>query len=108
MSDELTVVVEKLPASEVTLKIEAPTSAYEHAWSHAVSHLGSRVRIPGFRPGKAPEHVLEQRVGRDALHREAVEHLIPELYLEALAQSQVEPVGDPKVELQTAERGKPV
>jgi trigger factor len=79
------------------------------AVQQALRRLGGQVRLPGFRPGKAPAALVERAVGWDSLKREAADRLIPTLYLRALAQAGVEAVGEPEeLELGDFERGKPV
>ncbi|HEX3606867.1 MAG TPA: trigger factor [Candidatus Dormibacteraeota bacterium] len=106
---ELTVSVERQPGSQVQLSVEAPASEVETAVQQALRRLSGQVRLPGFRPGKAPATLVERAVGWDAVRREAADKLIPTLYLRALAQAGVQAVGDPdELEVGDFERGKPV
>ena len=105
---DLTVTVEPQPGSRVELTVEAPPAEVDAAVDAALRRLASRVRLPGFRPGKAPAGLVERAVGWDAVREEAVERLLPELYRRALAQSGVEPVDDPQVDLGALERGAPL
>jgi trigger factor len=105
---EISVAVERKPGSLVELKVEAPAEELDRALQAAVRRLGNRVRIPGFRPGKAPVAVVERAIGWDALRREAVDELVPALYLRALEQAAIEPIGEPHVHVDTVERGSPV
>jgi trigger factor len=106
---ELTVSVERQPGSQVELSVEAPASEVDTAVQQALRRLSGQVRLPGFRPGKAPAHLVERAVGWDAVRREAADRLIPTLYLRALAQAGVKAVGDPEqLEVGDFERGKPV
>lgn len=103
----LRVAVERLPASRVRLRIEAPPSDVEAAVGHALRHLGGRVRLPGFRPGKAPAAVVERALGWPAIQSEAVETLVPSVYRRALQQERLAVVDDPQLDLGTLERGQP-
>jgi trigger factor len=106
---ELTVSVEHQPGSQVELAVEAPASEVETAVQQALRRLSGQVRLPGFRPGKAPSALVERAVGWDAVRREAADRLIPTLYLRALAQAGVEAVGDPEeLNVVDFERGKPI
>jgi trigger factor len=106
---ELTVSVERHPGSQVQLSVEAPAAEVDTAVQQALRRLSGQVRLPGFRPGKAPAVLVERAVGWDTVRREAADKLIPILYLRALAQAGVEAVGEPE-ELDVAdfERGKPI
>jgi trigger factor len=105
---ELSIFVERKPGWVVELSVEAPPDELERAVGEAGRRLGARVRIPGFRPGKAPTPLVERAVGWEALRREAVEALIPQLYRRALEQAGVDAVSDPQLQLGDLERGKPV
>ena len=104
---DIAVAVERQPDSRVQLRVEAPPSELEAAITAALRRLGGRVRLPGFRPGKAPAAMVERAVGWEAIRQEAVDALLPELYTRALEQAGVAPVDDPQLDLQTVERGQP-
>lgn len=107
-SPEITVQAEPMPNSKVALRIEAPASELDRAVSGALRRIARQVRVPGFRPGKAPAPVVERMVGWEVVRQEATEQLVPELYLRALQQADLDPVGEPAVDLGELERGKPV
>ncbi len=104
----LEVGVERQPSSEVRLSVEAPAAEGERGILRAVAQLGQQVRLPGFRPGKAPAAVVERTVGWPALRQEAIDILLPELYERALRQEGLDPVTPPNVTEVTLERGEPV
>lgn len=104
----LSVFVERKPGWIVELTVEAPAAEMDGAVEAAGRRIGARLRIPGFRPGKAPAVLVERAVGWEALRKEAAETLIPQLYVRALEQAGVDAVGDPTLTLGTMERGQPV
>ena len=83
---------ERLPESQMALQIEVEDERLERAMDSAYKRLANRVKIPGFRPGKAPRNVVERHVGGDTIRQEAIDRLMPELYKEALAQESIEPI----------------
>jgi trigger factor len=91
---------EKLPESQVALRIEVEDERLERAKESAYRRLVAKAKIPGFRPGKAPRAVLERHLGGDAVLQEALDRLMPELYREALAQEGIEPVDRAEYELE--------
>jgi trigger factor len=105
---ELSVFVERKPGWMVELTVEAPSEELDRALGDASRRLGARLRIPGFRPGKAPAVLVERAVGWEALRNAATEDLIPQLYARAVDQEALDPVGDPSVKVGTVERGQPV
>ena len=104
---DISVAVDRQPASRVRLRVEAPAERFDAAVSDALRRLAGRVRLPGFRPGKAPAAMVERAVGWEAVRQEAVDALLPELYGSALEQADIHPVDEPDVELSPVERGQP-
>jgi len=104
----MTVTLERKAASQVALQVEATAGEVDAAIEASLKRLASRVRIPGFRPGKAPTAMVERAVGWETVRHETVDHLVPELYLRAVDESGVEPVGDPELDLGELERDKPL
>ena len=94
---------QKIPDSQVVLEIEVEPERLEKALDRAYRQLATRTRVPGFRPGKAPRVMLERYVGRDALMRQALDRLVPEVYQEAARQEDVEPIDLAELEVVTTE-----
>jgi trigger factor len=105
---ELSVDVERKPGSQVQLRVEAPSSDVDAAIDDAVRRLASRVRIPGFRPGKAPSAMVERAVGWDVVRQDAFEHLVPRLYRRALERARIDPVSDPEFDVSELVREQPL
>ena len=97
------VTAERLPRSLVSMEIEVEDERLEGALDKAVRKLSQQVRIPGFRPGKAPRHMVENLVGRPALLQEAIEDILPGLYSEALEEQEIDAIGDPEIDLKSTE-----
>ena len=93
------VTTEKLEKCQIALNIEAEASELDEHLNAAYRHLVNRISMPGFRKGKAPRAVLEQYMGKGALMREALEHLIPQLYKKAIESQQIEPIDEPQIEV---------
>ena len=84
---------ERLPRSMMKLTIELDDATVEKELDRAARSLSQKVRVPGFRPGKAPRAILERFYGRQALVEEASEGMINAGFRGALEQEQIEPVG---------------
>ncbi|HZU16991.1 MAG TPA: trigger factor [Candidatus Dormibacteraeota bacterium] len=104
---ELSVVTESLPGSQVGLTIEVPQDQVDRAFERALDRLAQRVRIGGFRPGKAPRPLVEARLGPAAIRDEVVEILVPGVVSQALRDRQIDAIDRPSVEVQQLERGRP-
>ncbi len=90
------------PGSRVVLEIEVPSSEVDRHFATAYRHLAEQTRVPGFRPGKAPRHVIDRFVGRGSVLAEAIDHLVNAAYDEALNQTDVIPLDHPQVDLDPA------
>jgi trigger factor len=95
------ITTERLPESRVELKIEVDDNRLERAMDSAYKRLASKVKIPGFRPGKAPRAVLDRHMGEHAVLHEAIDRLMPEVYREALDQEEIDPIDQAEFELVT-------
>ncbi len=97
------VTASEIEGSQVVLDMEIEQERVDKAMERAYRHLASRVNVPGFRRGKAPRPLLERLVGRETLMNEALELLIPEAYEEAVRETGIEPVDQPKLDVVGAE-----
>lgn len=106
-TSQLAISRETLPGSQVGLTIEVPADEVDRAFEKAIAKLTQKVKIQGFRPGKAPRAVVEARLGVPAIREEAIEALVPEIVNRALTESGTEPIDRPRVDVLEFERGKP-
>ena len=90
---------ENLGGCQAVLTIEAEASELDKSLNEAYHHLVNEVSIPGFRKGKAPRAILMQHVGKKSLLGEAFEHLIPQLYKQAIESQELEPIARPEIEI---------
>ncbi|OHU52791.1 trigger factor [Mycobacteroides chelonae] len=98
--------VEKLSPTRVRINVEVPFAELEPDFSKAYKELAQQVRLPGFRPGKAPAKLLEARVGRAAVLEQVVNSALPGRYSEAVTASDVKPLGQPEIEVTKIEDGQ--
>ena len=91
--------VETLSPTRVKLTVEIPFDEFQSSLDAAVRTIARQVSIPGFRKGKVPARVIEQRVGRGAVLEEAVNDALPKAYEAALRENAVTPLGRPDIEV---------
>jgi trigger factor len=91
--------VETLSPTRVRLTVEVPFEELKPELDSAYKKIGAQVRVQGFRPGKVPPRILDQRVGRGVVLEEAVQEAIPRLYGEAVTETGVSPVSRPEVDV---------
>lgn len=106
-TSELTIKREELPGSQVGLTIEVPSGDVDAAFERTLRRLSQRVKIQGFRPGKAPRELVEAKLGADALREEVIEALVPEIVGRAIADEKIASIDRPRVDILEFERGKP-
>ena len=90
---------EKLSPTRVKLTVEVPFDELKPAVEAATTKIADQVQIPGFRKGKVPSKLVEQRFGRPAIMQEAVNDALPDFYQQAAAEAEIKPVGRPEVEV---------
>ena len=98
--------VEKLSPTRVRINVEVPFTELQPDFDRAYKQLAQQVRLPGFRPGKAPAKLLEARVGRGAVLQQVVNDALPSRYSEAVTTSEVRPLGQPDIEVTKIEDGE--
>ncbi|MGZ4637192.1 trigger factor [Oryzihumus sp.] len=91
--------IEELGPTRVRMAIEVPWGDLDHAFGEVYKELGKQVRVPGFRPGKVPHRVLDQRIGRPVVLEQVVQHAVPEVYSEVVRENQVRVLGQPDIEV---------
>ncbi|HEX5974896.1 MAG TPA: trigger factor, partial [Rubrobacteraceae bacterium] len=89
--------VTKLEDNKVRLDVEVPPEAVRAGVEAKVRELGRQVRVPGFRPGKAPRRVIENHLGRDYIYYEALQERLPTWYSEAVVETDLRPIDRPEI-----------
>jgi len=90
---------EKTESSQVFLTIEMEPAEVEESLEQSYRRLVKKVKIPGFRKGKASRDVLERYIGKDSLLEEALEHLVPDAYERAVREQEIEAIAQPQIEV---------
>jgi trigger factor len=91
--------VEQLSPTRVRINVEVPFTELEPDFDRAFKQLAQQVRLPGFRPGKAPRKLLEARIGRGAVLQQVVNDALPSRYSQAVTTTEVKPLGQPDIEI---------
>ena len=95
----MNVTKDSVTTTEITLTIAMDADDEEPFLNRSYKRVASRVRIPGFRPGKAPRSVIENHLGREALVHEALEFMIPESLDQVLKDEDIQAWMEPKLEV---------
>jgi len=90
---------ETLSPTRVKLTIEVPFEDFKPDLDKAYKSIASQLTVPGFRKGKVPAAVIDQRVGRSAVLDDALNSALPGWYNEALESETLQPLGQPEIDL---------
>ena len=91
--------VETLNPTRVKLTVEVPFDELKPSLDAAYKKIGSQINVPGFRVGKVPARIIDQRVGRGAVLQEAVNDALPRFYGQAVEENKIRPLGQPEVDV---------
>ncbi len=99
--------VEKLENNTAKLTIEVPAEEFDKAIQAAYQKNKNKFNVPGFRKGKVPYAMVEKMYGAGVFYEEAANELIPDAYANAAAESELEIVARPEINVTQIEKGKP-
>ncbi len=91
--------VETLSPTRVKLIVEVPFDELKPMLDEAYKTIGAQIQVPGFRRGKVPNRIIDQRIGRGAVVQEAVNEALPKFYAEAVEAEDVRAIGQPDVDV---------
>lgn len=98
--------IKKLKNSQVEFELTVAQADWEKYLDVAAAEASEEIKIEGFRPGKAPRNLVEQKIGKSAIVNGAAEKAIKKSYVDFVTQEKLEVLGSPQVELIEAEEGK--
>jgi trigger factor len=101
----VTTEVTRLEENRVRLDVAVPEGEVQRRMERTLRQIAREIRVPGFRPGKAPSAVIMRRVGRETVVQEMLRDALGEWYAEALEQAEVEPIDDPDLDVPEAPDG---
>ena len=99
--------LEDLSSVKKRLKIEIPAEAVDDEFNQVCRQFKARVRLAGFRPGRAPLHLVKRHFGNE-IREEVVRRLLPPSYRQALKQYDLNPLGDPQWHQTNFQQGEPL
>jgi trigger factor len=100
--------VEPLEGNKVKLSVEVEEQEFESRIDATLRRIAREVRIPGFRPGKAPRRILEARMGKASVRQEAMRDALPELYAQAIRDNEIDAIAAPEIDITAGEEGGPL
>ena len=91
--------VEPQEGNHVKLSVEIEEAEFEKSIDAAFRKIAHEVRLPGFRPGKAPRRVLERHVGKESARQQAIQDSLPDYYLQAVTDNDVDVIAPPELNI---------
>ncbi|MGH7392745.1 MAG: trigger factor [Candidatus Rokuibacteriota bacterium] len=101
------VAVEEMEGCKRRVAVETPVDVVQKEWERAYGRVQKHARLPGFRRGHVPRSLVKVHFADD-VRREVAEHLIPDVYRQALTEARLEPVADPDLQDVRLEEGAPL
>ena len=98
----------ELKKSEVELIIEVSTEETRPFLEKAAARVSQGLKIEGFRPGKAPYHIVKQKAGEMAIYQEGLDNIVSHFFIEAIKQEELNSVGSPRIEMEKVAPGNPI
>lgn len=97
--------IKKLPQSQVELNIEVPAEEFEKIIEKVTLYLGKDLEVEGFRKGKAPREIIEEKIGQEKILEAAAQEAIRENYSRAILENKIEAFLPPKIEILKLAKG---
>ncbi|MFA6190433.1 MAG: trigger factor [Candidatus Staskawiczbacteria bacterium] len=97
----------KLPNSQIEITFEITAEEFAEHTAHALEHMKHHVKVDGFREGKAPTAMVEDKIKPEALLMEAGDHAVQHVYTDYIRESKLEVVGQPEVQIVKIAKGNP-
>ncbi|AZS17073.1 trigger factor [Paenibacillus lutimineralis] len=98
---------EKIERNLGVLEVEVEAERVASALDKAFQKVVKKINVPGFRKGKVPRAIFESRFGVESLYQDAIDILLPEVYTEAIDETNIFPVDRPEVDVEQFEKGQP-
>src|SRR5690625_4203203 len=90
---------EKQEGNEGVLSLEVYADEFNKGLDHAFKKVVKDIQIPGFRKGRIPRNIFENRFGVEALYQDAIDFVLPDAYVDAVEEAEIEPVDQPDIEV---------
>lgn len=98
--------IKKLEKSRIEIKITVPSAEWEKYLDVVASEVSKEIKVQGFRPGKAPRNLVEQKVGKGVVLNGAAEKAVQKSYVDFVTKEKLEVLGNPEVEIEKVEEGQ--
>jgi trigger factor len=98
--------IKKLPKSKIEFELTVTWTDWKKYLNQAVEEVSREIKISGFRPGKAPRNIVEQKVGKGVILNKAAEKSVKKAYAQYVAAEKLKVIGQPKIVIEKLEEDK--
>jgi trigger factor len=98
--------IKKLPKSKIEIAISIPWGDWKKYIEQAVKEISEEIKVDGFRPGKAPKNLIEQKVGKGVILNKAGQKAVEKSYVDFVVKEKLEVIGQPKIEIESIDEEK--
>ncbi len=92
-------IIEKTPDGTIELKITLPWKIIKKTWDIVVDEMIKNANLPGFRKGKAPKKLVEEKLDRAKIKDEVLRKLLPQAYVDSVKEHELKPIIDPRIHI---------
>ena len=93
-------IIEITPDGTIELKISIPWNTVKKTWDIVIDEMSKNSNLPGFRKGKAPKKLIEEKLDKTKIKEETLRRLLPGAYIEAVKEHTLKPIMDPRIHLE--------
>lgn len=98
--------LQRQPNGTIELTITMPASAVKKAWDEVLDNAVKNAEVAGFRKGKAPKNLVEEKIDKTKIKEEVLKKLLPQYYMEAVKEQNINPIISPKIHVEKLEDPK--
>jgi len=91
--------IQKLPKSQIEIFFEIPAEEFKDYFEEAILNLGREIEIEGFRKGKAPKKIIEEKIGPGKVLEEVASLAVKKSYIRAILENKIEAIGRPEIQI---------
>lgn len=92
--------IERTPDGTIELKISIPWTVVKKEWDIVVTEMVKNSNLPGFRKGKAPKKLVENKLDKVRIREDVLRKLLPQIYLDAIKEHNLKPIMDPRIHIE--------
>ncbi len=98
--------IQKAKDGTINLTVTIPRTRVDDTKKEVIEALSRETQLPGFRKGKAPKKLVEEKLDEEKIKEEVLRKLLPQTYFEAIKENNLNPIVSPQIHVQTLEEGK--